>query len=163
MTAFRSVGAWWHARNARERAMLLAMSTALAAFAWWYGLLVPLQLWRGEAQARYDCAAVEWLAVRQTGATIRELSVGRPRDPAALAAAVLSAAEDAGVAVSRQRHDAQGRLALEVDRADAPALFEWLDTLQRRHALAAERVLVERHDGRLRAQLGFRTATEQAP
>lgn len=161
MIALRSASAWWRARNTRERAMLLVMSAALAAFAWWYGLLVPLRLWRAEAQGRYDRAAVEWLAVHDAGAAIRDLSAGRPRDPATLAAAVLQAAEDAGVAVSRQRHDAQGRLALEVDAADAPALFEWLDTLQRQHAIAADRVLVERRDGRLRAELGFRTATEQ--
>lgn len=161
MIALRSTNAWWRARNARERAMLLAMCAALAAFAWWYGLLVPLRLWREDAQGRYDRAAVGWLAVRDAGAAIRDLSAGRPRDPATLAAVVLQAAEEAGVSVSRQRHDNEGRLALEIDAADAPALLEWLDTLQRQHAIAAERVLIEKRDGRLRAELGFRTATGQ--
>lgn len=133
------------------------MGLALAALAWWYAALVPLRLWQARAQARYDRAAATWLAVRDTSAALRELSAGHPRDPAALAASALGAAEAAGIAVSRQRQDEHGRLALEVDAVDAPALLGWLDLLQREHGIAVERLRVEKRDGRLRVAVSVRT------
>lgn len=163
MSEFASIRNWWRTRAPRERGMLLAMCAALAAFAWWYALLLPLRGWRAQAQARYDHAAVEWLAARDGAIAIRDLSAGRPRDPSALAARVLATAEDAGIAVSRQRHDAQGLFEVELDAVQAPALLGWLDSLQRLHAIGAERVLVEKRDGRLHVQLAFRTAAAVRP
>lgn len=138
--------------------MLTVMALALAAFAWWYAALVPLRLWQARAQARYDRAAATWLAVRDADAATRELTAGHARDPSTLAAGVLAAAEATGIAVSRQRQDARGRLALEVDATDAPALLAWLDLLQRQHGVAVERLRVEKRDGRLRVALSVRPA-----
>jgi general secretion pathway protein M len=142
--------------------MLLAMCVALGAFAWWYGLLVPLRNLREHAHARYDHAAAEWLAVRDAAAAIRELSAGGPHGAAALATEVLAAAETAGVAVSRQRPQAQAKLAVGIDAVDAPHLLAWLDTLQRERRVGVERVRIEKRDGRLQADIVFRPVAETA-
>lgn len=157
-----SPGRWWRARDARERRMLLAMGVALAAFAWWYGLLVPLRHLREHTRTRYDHAAAEWLAVRDAAAAIRDLSAGRPRDGATLAADVLAAAKTAGVAVSRQRPQAQARLAVGIDAVDAPQLLAWLDVLQRERRVGVERIRIEKRDGRLQADIVFRAGAEHA-
>ncbi len=162
MNLLTSSTAWWRLRNARERQMVLVMFAAVAAFVWWYGLLVPLQAWRTHSQGRYDRAASEWLEVRDTTATIRELGAGRPRDPATLAAEVLDSATDHGVAVNRQRHNARGRFVVGIDAVDAPQLLGWLGSLQQDRRIAVAAAKVEKRDGRLSAELDFRTTVEGA-
>lgn len=146
---------WWLARNAREKTMLLVMLAVFAAFVWWYGLLVPLRHMREQTRLRYDHAAAEWLAVRSAAATIRERAAAGPRDGEALAAAVLGAAEDAGVAVSRQRPLAGVAFAVGVDALDAPQLLDWLERSHREHHLVVSQALIGKRDGRLQAEITF--------
>lgn len=146
---------WWSIRNARERAMLATMCIALAAFAWWYGLLMPLRLWREQARTRYDHAAAAWQATSTNAAAIAALAAAQPRNPEALAATVLDSARDAGIAVSRQRRDAQGRFVVDIDAVDAAQLQAWLDALQRRQRIAPQAVAIGKREGRLHAELGF--------
>lgn len=151
-TRFRQ---WWRGRDARERGMLWLMCVAIAAFAWWYGLLVPLRLWREDARTRYDHGVATWQATRANVDTISALAAAQPRDDDALAAAVLGSARDAGISVSRQRSDPQGRFVVDIDAVDAPQLLGWLDALQRRHRIAPEAVAIGKREGRLQAELGF--------
>lgn len=149
---------WWGSRNARERAMLVAMCIALAAFAWWYGLLMPLRLWREHARTRYDHAAAAWQATRANATAIAALVAAQPRNRETLAATVLDSAREAGIAVSRQRSDAQGRFVVDIDAVDAVQLQAWLDALQSKQRIAPQAVAIGKRDGRLHAELGFAAA-----
>ena len=153
---------WWGSRNGRERVMLAAMCIALAAFAWWYALLVPLRLWREQARTRYDHAAAAWQATRANATAIAALAAAQPRNRETLAARVLESARDAGIAVSRQRSDAQGRFVVDIDAVDAVQLQAWLDALQRRQRIAPQAVAIGKRDGRLQAELGFAAAATAA-
>ena len=139
--------------------MLRVMSVAIAAFVWWYGLLVPLQQLREHTRTRYDHAAAEWQAVREGAAAIRTLSAGRPRDAATLAGDAMAAAEAAGVAVSRQRPQAGKSLAIGIDAVDAPQLLAWLDAMQRERRVVVDQAHIEKRDGRLQAEIVLATGT----
>lgn len=157
MNAFHSMRAWWQARNHRERAMLTLMLAALAAFAYWYALLLPMSWVRDQARTGYDLAASELSAVAGDAAAIRALQQQRPPLPRgeAFTAAILASARDAGVAVARQRRAADGALELGIDAVDAPALLAWLDALRRVPGIAPRRISIEKADGRLRVEAAF--------
>lgn len=155
MNARSNATRWWLARDPREKTMLTVMLVAVAAFVWWYGLLVPLRQVREQARLRYDHSAAEWMAVSAAATVFREQAAAGPRDDAALAAAVLDAAQDAGVAVSRQRMVAPGTFAAGVDAVDAPQLLDWLERSRREHQLAVSQARIGKRDGRLQADITF--------
>ena len=162
MSPIKRLDAWWCLRNARERQMLVLMGISLAAFVWWFGLLLPLQSWRKQSQVRYDRAAAEWIAVRDTTAAIRALQAGSPRDAASLATDVLGSAKDHGVAISRRRQNAQGAMVVGIDAVDSPQLLGWLAALQQERQVMVETAVVEKSDGRVRAELAFGITTGAA-
>jgi general secretion pathway protein M len=150
--------AWWAGRELRERRMLAAMLAMLAAFAWWYGLMWPLQALHADARARHDRAAMAVQAADALAAAAR----ARPAMPPlpagtdALVRRLLDHAQSAGVAVSRHRTNAGGSVSLSVDRVPAPRLFAWLEALERDAGLAPASLQVVRGDaGGVRAELAF--------
>ncbi len=158
MSAVGRLRPWWQARDQRERLMLTVMSVALAAFATWYGLFVPLRHLRDASQARYDRSLVE---LRQVQASARLHAVDKGDGPALerdqSTRLVLQGAEATGMAVSRRRTDSDGNLVLGLDSVAAPALFAWLDTLQEDHGLAPRSLQIERTGATLRAEVAFGT------
>lgn len=155
MKALSNATRWWLAREPREKTMLTVMLVAMAAFVWWYGLLAPLRDLREQSRLRYDHSAAEWMAVSAAAAVFREQAATGPRDDAALAATVLDAAQDAGIAVSRQRTVAPGTFAAGVDAVDAPQLLGWLERSHREHHLLVLQALIGKRDGRLQAEITF--------
>lgn len=150
---------WWNARAVRERWMLGAMAAMLAAFVLWYGLYAPLRQAAETARLRHERAAAELARVRAEAAAttaLRERSPARPADAAALRAAVLEAAGQAGLAVARERDDGDGGFGIETDAATPAQLFAFLDRLRLRHGLAPTMLSAAKSEGRLRVQAEFR-------
>jgi general secretion pathway protein M len=145
---------WWRARARRERIALAALAAALALFFGWYGLVAPLHSWRAAAAERRADAA---LALARVEADLAEIAALRRTRAAAaeLEPLLLDSAREAGIAVSRQRRDDAGNRVVGIDAVDAPALFAWLDLLRAEHGLGPQRLLLEKADGRLRAELVF--------
>lgn len=148
--------AWWQRRAPRERAMLAVMALMLVAFAWWYGLLVPLRALRDAAEDRHDRAVA---TLRQVEAAVSApggaAALAPPPTAEALQRLLLESAREAGLAPSRQRSAAGGAFTLEFERVDPPALFGWLGMLATDHGLAPSSLRVVRADGAVRAEAGF--------
>ncbi len=56
MSSFQRLHHWWTQRNRREQAMLAVMFAAVAAFAFWYGMLSPARALREAARRDYSAA-----------------------------------------------------------------------------------------------------------
>ncbi|MEN1939660.1 type II secretion system protein GspM [Luteimonas sp. MJ246] len=149
--------AWWRGREQRERVMLAIMAALLAAFAWWYGLLWPLQALRDGAEARHDRAAAGLQQVQAEVAALTRSGAAStpPTGGEALQRLILDSVREAGLAPSRQRSAADGAFVIEFERVASPALFGWLGQLAGRDSLAPASLRVERADGQLRAEVGF--------
>lgn len=147
---------WWRTRDDRERRMLTAMLVLIAAFAYWYGLIVPLQRWRAAAHEDYRQAVNEVQAMAMD--LQRIVALRRAGTPSlssdALPAAVLAAADEAGLAVSRQRGD-HGRFEIGIDSAEATQVLAWLDRLREQHGLVPQFLEIERRNAGVRVQAGF--------
>lgn len=149
--------AWWQQREPRERAMLVLMCAAIAAFVLWYGVFSPLRRAGEAAQARHVRAAAELARVRAEVDRIALLQAqlpARPADPAALKQAVLATAAQAGLRIGNAREDGGG-LEIESESATPAQLFGWLDALRREHGLAPAALSVARNQQRLRVQARF--------
>jgi general secretion pathway protein M len=153
---------WWQARDARERRMLLLMGIAIAAFAWWYGLVAPLRHARDAALISHQRAATALAVVESGIASLDTQSPDAPMTPRgdALAEAALSSARAAGVAIARQREGERGELVLDIDATDTAALLRWLDNMRQQHRLAPDGLSIAAESGMLRVQARFAAAQE---
>ena len=152
---------WWQQRAPRERWMLGVMTTAIAAFVLWYGVMLPARQAVDTAQQRHERATLALLQAEVQLAQLRTLDqrdIAPPVDAAALKAAVLASAQTAGLAVSRERAHGDDGFGIESDAATPPQLFGWLDDLRLRHGLAPATLSVARSEGQLRVQAGFDVA-----
>lgn len=152
---------WWQGLAPRERTMLAAMLVAIAAFAYWYGLLAPLRDWRDRQHDHAE--AVERASARvQTDAIAiaARRAQGAAPDASARHAAVIGTASTAGLAFSRQRVGEDGALTLEFDAVPAVALFGWLEELRARHGIGPRHLEVQRRNGQVAATVTFAHATQ---
>ena len=151
--------AWWRSRNRRERLMLGVMVSSLAAFALWYGVLWPLRAARDAAQRRYDAAVATLAEARSMAAQVQGLREGFSAPPQAseLPRAVLENAAAAGIVISRQRTDTEGRFTIDIDAVAAPALFAWLDGLHRGSGVVAYSLRIQRRADAVSAVIVFAT------
>lgn len=156
MSIWSRAGEWWRTRDGRERRMLAVMFAAIAAFAWWYGLIVPMQRLRDGAREDYlqTVSAIQAMAADLERVVALRAAGPRPAGPDSLPATVLSTAAEAGLAISRQR-DVDGGFEVGIDSAAATQVFAWLDTLRMQHGLAPDSLQVERHNGGVRVQASF--------
>lgn len=149
---------WWRGLQSRERAMLLVMTAMIAGFSLWYGVLVPGQRLRDDAAARQQQAAAVLAGVRAESAALMSLDGAMPLPPAtpdALRGAVLDCATRAGLAIARERSEADGQLIVEADAATPAQLLGFLDALRQRHGLAPSQLSAAANGGALRVQAGF--------
>jgi general secretion pathway protein M len=154
VSSFQRLHHWWTQRNRREQAMLAVMFAAIAAFAFWYGMLSPARALREAARRDYSAAVRQLHRVQADASQLQALADQRPADRDALAGLIEQSAAQAGVALSRQRRDSQDQWVVEMDAVDAPALLAWLDRLQAQ-GVQPVALVAERDGARLRAQATF--------
>lgn len=153
--------AWWRQRAPRERAMLVLMAAAIAAFVSWYGAFVPLRDARDAAQARHARAVADLARVRAELGQLSDLQERLPAQPApeALEQAVRESAAQAGFPLGQAPDSGDGHFRIRSEAATPAQLFAWLDALRMQHGLAPISLSVARNQERLRVEASFRTAS----
>jgi len=149
---------WWQARDRRERVLLAAAATMIAAFVLWYGIYMPLQKLQDRAQARLQLARAQLDAVRVEIDALKAAPVApaAPANDTELRKAVLDGARRAGFGITRERNNEQGDLEIEADSATPAQLFAWLDQLRLQHGRAPDSLSAARSGNQLRVQASFR-------
>lgn len=162
MSPIGRLRAWWQGRDDRERRMLAVMVVMVAAFAYWYGLIVPLQRLRAAAREDHRQAVHEAQAMAVDLTRIAALRRAGTQSPPteSLPAAVLAAADDAGLAISRQRGNGD-RFEVGIDSAGATQVFAWLDRLRKQHGVVPHSLDIERHNAGVRVQASFGASREK--
>jgi len=160
MSLRASFGTWWSARDARERAMLALMLLAIGVFALWLGAWRPLDAMAHSARQHRLQATADLAEARALAAAVAERQAQRPAPLSgdALSSAIARSAAAGGVAISRQRTAGDDRLVVGIDAVETPALFAWLDLLARQHGVAPVSLKVDKRDGSLAVEAGFKAA-----
>ncbi len=152
MKPIPSLQRWWHGRDRREHWLIGTMCLMLVAFAYVYGVLVPLDALGRDARARYDRAAADALRVREQAETLRRKRADATTRPVDLAV-VLDTLADAGLD-DRATHRLDGdAIELEFKDVEAAALFAWLDRLGQAQGTAPVTLRVERRAAGVAARL----------
>ncbi len=149
--------AWWSQRDRREQQLLAVMAVMVAAFALWFGLYRPLDRMSNTAAGHRTHAAAQLYATRTAAASLQDLRErhARPGTVDELRALVLESAVSSGLTLSREHHDPQSGVDIEVDSAQPAQLFAWLDTLRQSHGLAPDELSVVRNNTEVRVQARF--------
>lgn len=149
----------WNALSSRERALVSIGGAVLLAVALWIGVWEPLDRHRDALaeQAAARQALADWLAGLE-----QRLPAERPtRDAATLGgrsplAVVDQSARTAGLAAALQRIEpgSPGEVRVTLERAEFPAMMQWLDRLVDERpfqvvSLRADRVESGRVDARV--------------
>lgn len=114
----------WLAFSPRERAMLGLMAAAIAAFAYAYGLALPLSRWAEAAQARHQLAIAEHAQVQRIVADIASM----PAASAPAAAQTLADSASAlGLEVESANVQASGQVRVVLAPAAPDLLFAWIE------------------------------------
>ncbi|RRT96820.1 type II secretion system protein GspM [Stenotrophomonas sp. 278] len=148
---------WWSQRDRREQQLLAVMTVMVAAFALWFGLYRPLDRMSNLAAGQRTQAAAQLYATRTAATSLRDLRErhARPGTVDELRALVLESAVSSGLTLSREHHDPQSGVDIEVESAQPAQLFAWLDTLRYSHGLAPDELSVVRNNTGVRVQARF--------
>ena len=154
MTArFELVNQWWHHRSARERGLLLLLSTVVAGLAFWYGVASPLT----QAAAASDMHRSRAAALLREVEGSRSLIAGMivPTTETLEDVLKLSAAE-AGFALETQSEANEGQTTVRGHASEPAALFAWIEMLRKNHGLTISNLTAEReNDGTVRVEAMF--------
>jgi len=150
------VSDWWGGLSDRERWMLMGLGALVAALAFWYGLLTPLQRWAGAAAERHAEAAETLAEAERIAAEAAALERDRKAAAGSAADAVHRTAEGAGVRLLREEPGARGALNVWTDLVEVKPLFVWLAALQRDHSVGVRTFEAHRSEaGKIDARIGF--------
>ncbi|TDK28687.1 type II secretion system protein M [Luteimonas aestuarii] len=165
MNGLHALQTWWQARDVRERRLLWLILAALAAFAWWYGMLTPLRQVRETAHASHQRAADTFAVVQAAAARLATQpgDATAPTTREAVSAAVVDAARATGVAITRDRDGEPGTWLVDIDAVDHAPLVAWLEQMRRQHGLAPDALHVTTGNGQLRVHARFLVPTPPAP
>lgn len=142
----------------REQRLLLVGGALLAAMILWFGLLGPLNDALSDARKRHQRAALALADARSQAALIRRLQRAAPPTlPIPLQLYVGELAGEAGFDVARIEPQSARQVNLVIAAARAPALFAWVNDLERRHGLVIERLSARaNNDATLAAEISIR-------
>lgn len=148
------LAAWWQAREAQERRVLVVGGIVVALMLAWAFVWYPL----GQAQARLATrlavqqqdlafmqrAGTELASLRNKGGTTRATRGGQ-----SLLALADASARKAGLGATLKRIEPidEHRVRLEFAGAGFDSLAAWLDGLQRDYGIATEDVSIDRSAG----------------
>lgn len=154
MTASRTrIAAFWRQRTPREQLYLSVMLVALAVFAYWFALVVPLRTLAAAAEQRHVAAQA-----RQARLPDMLAEIGQRQRPAATsldAEGLQRSAEAAGVRVSVDAATTPGRWQLRFESTSPQALFTWLAQLRDGHAMVPLTASVRRAPAGVEGELVF--------
>jgi type II secretory pathway component PulM len=148
------MSAWWDARTAREKVLLLGAAALAAVIVYWQLLFTPLHQAAEDAQRRHAVAVADLRAVEAARAALDAAPAQAPRISSVRAE--LRSAADAGLVLSRMQPEANGAVTVWFEPAPAPVLFGWIAQLSRERGVSVSRIAVEQAgEGRVQAQATF--------
>ncbi|MDB5667138.1 MAG: hypothetical protein JWL74_88 [Alphaproteobacteria bacterium] len=127
--------AWWEARSAREKRLLLVMAALIALLLVWLLIIRPLDDARANAEQRLDSAVAELGKARADSAALRQLGAspaGVQPVPRPLDGFLMQSSGEAGFTNLNVIADGASRATISVASARPQAFFGWLSQLERR-------------------------------
>ena len=127
--------AWWEARSAREKRLLLVMGALLALLLVWLLIIRPRNDARANDEQRLTAAVVELGKARADAAALKQLQArpaGTQPVPLPLDGFLMQAGGAAGFTNLNVVADGASRATVSVGSARPQALFGWLAQLEGR-------------------------------
>lgn len=148
---------WWSGRSGRERWLLGTMATLFAVMFVWLAVIRPLDSARLRAALRLDAATLDAGRIRAVADAMRAQRGGVATLNAALPVVVGQAASSAGFTLGRLDGQGANRVDFAIATARSPALFAWLDSLEREGVIVDRINLRTNSDGTLGVEGVLRT------
>ena len=143
---------WWDGREPRERVLLSVLGAIVAIFIVIFGLILPLQSARANADASLNRAQADLVAVSRlssTDATTTRLPFDR--------SVLIQIANGADIKLTRVQPGSDGTLSVWIDDAQTQRLYGFFETLLSDYAVGLDQVIVSADaNGRLSAQFVVR-------
>ena len=143
---------WWDGREPRERVLLSVLGAIVAIFIVIFGMILPLQSARANADASLNRAQADLVAVSRlssTDATTTRLPFDR--------SVLIQIANGADIKLTRVQPGSDGTLSVWIDDAQTQRLYGFFETLLSDYAVGLDQVIVSADaNGRLSAQFVVR-------
>lgn len=143
---------WWDGREPRERVLLSVLGAIVAIFIVIFGLILPLQSARANADASLNRAQADLVAVSRlssSDATTTRLPFDR--------SVLIQIANGADIKLTRVQPGSDGTLSVWIDDAQTQRLYGFFETLLSDYAVGLDQVIVSTDaNGRLSAQFVVR-------
>ena len=143
---------WWDGREPRERVLLSVLGAIVAIFIVIFGLILPLQSARANADASLNRAQADLVAVSRlssSDATTTRLPFDR--------SVLIQIANGADIKLTRVQPGSDGTLSVWIDDAQTQRLYGFFETLLSDYAVGLDQVIVSADaNGRLSAQFVVR-------
>ncbi len=149
---------WWQGRSDRERWMLGVMLALLAILVLWFAIIAPLNRARAAAEQRLSVATED---AGRVAAAAGAMKIARrdaqPMLNVALPVAIGQAAEANGFTLARLDPIGGDRATIGISTARGPALFTWLNALEKQGVIVEKLTLRTNSDGTLAVEGVLRT------
>ena len=143
---------WWDGREPRERVLLSVLGAIVAIFIVIFGLILPLQSARANADASLNRAQADLVAVSRlssSDATTTRLPFDR--------SVLIQIANGADIKLTRVQPGSDGTLSVWIDDAQTQRLYGFFETLLSDYAVGLDQVIVSTDaNGRLSTQFVVR-------
>lgn len=144
--------AWFEARSAREKRLLLVMAALMVVTIVWAGVIRPVRDGLSSSAARHADAVVR---LGETEAAVAAIRRGGqpPALGASLSDAVRARADQAGFTLTNLAEEAPGRIRVQIPSARAGALTRWLARLEAGGIVVQQATLTDNGDRTVGAML----------
>ena len=143
---------WWDGREPRERVLLSVLGAIVAIFIVIFGLILPLQSARANADASLNRAQADLVAVSRlssSDATTTRLPFDR--------SVLIQNVNGADIKLTRVQPGSDGTLSVWIDDAQTQRLYGFFETLLSDYAVGLDQVIVSTDaNGRLSTQFVVR-------
>lgn len=137
---------WLQSRSPRERLLMAIAGGFALLLAGYYLALAPLLAYRADARADYAYAVQTLTEVERGLRLARPAAAASPGSGLDLTRAINATAREHALAIVRMEPDPGGGVRVWFDRADARALFAWLDHLAAQYGASVSSATIERND-----------------
>lgn len=152
---------WLDALEARDRAIVLGLVTALITALLFLGIWSPLQGWSSNEHARYErqLALREYLRVNEAAARAAGRKEEGPGegDGGSLLTLVANTAAASGIQLTRYQPDAGGGVSVVLQGQDFNAILGWLTAMEQQRQVRVRQMAVDAfgEPGRVNARINL--------
>ncbi len=147
MTRFAPVLAWWDSLSSREQVMMAVLGALAMVLLVSLLIIQPLLGSHDRARDSYAASMRLYRAVEADADTVQALAAAAPASTApvqSLRAVAGSMALRHDIALARMVPGEDGRLTVNIDRAETAAILAWLVDLDQRYGIRAQASTLDR-------------------